>query len=151
MAKLSNLIEDFLIEMIEEENGILEIQRSSIAEKFNCAPSQINYVLMTRFDHAQGYHVESYRGGGGYIKIKQLLFDEDQSLYYFIIKKIGDSITKTEGNRLISSLLEREVISLRESRLMRAATDDTAIISPLNRKDEIRANILKNMLAALLE
>ncbi len=151
MARISDIIERFLKELIEDSGGTtIEIQRNELARHFGCAPSQINYVLMTRFDYAQGYHVESYRGGGGYIKIRQLIFDEDQGLHYIISEKIGDDITKTEGNRLVRSLLEREIISLREARLIKAATDDAAIISPLNTRDQIRANILKNMLATLL-
>ncbi|SNS38271.1 transcriptional regulator CtsR [Anaerovirgula multivorans] len=152
MARISDIIETFLKELIEDsKNSTIEIQRNELAKYFDCSPSQINYVLMTRFDHAQGYYVESYRGGGGYIKIRQLIFDEDEGIHYIITKKIGSNITKTEGNRLIKSLLERGIISLRESRLMKAAIDDAAIISPLNIKDQIRANIFKNMLGALLE
>lgn len=152
MARISDIIEGFIKELIEEsQNKTIEIQRNELAKYFDCSPSQINYVLMTRFDSSQGYHVESYRGGGGYIKIKQLTFDGEQSLYYLIIRKVGNDITKTEGNRLIKTLLERGVISVREANLMKAAIDDAAIVSPLNMKDQIRANILKNMLAALLK
>ncbi|AOY75141.1 CtsR family transcriptional regulator [Clostridium formicaceticum] len=151
MARISDSIEAFLKQLIKEsKNQTVEIQRNELAKYFECAPSQINYVLMTRFDYTQGYYIESQRGGGGYIKIRQLLFNENENLYYLIIKEIGDSITKSQGNRLIASLEERGIISLREAKLMRAATDDAAIISPLNIRDAIRANILKNMLTALL-
>ena len=152
MARISDIIESFLKKLIQEsQNKTIEIQRNELAKYFDCSPSQINYVLMTRFDSTQGYYVESFRGGGGYIKIKQLEFDKEGNIYYILIKKVGDNITKTEASRLIGSLLERGIISNREARLMKAAIDDTAIISPLNIKDHIRANILKNMLASLLK
>ncbi|AKL97091.1 firmicute transcriptional repressor of class III stress genes [Clostridium aceticum] len=151
MARISDAIEAFLKELIKEsKNQTVEIQRNELAKYFECAPSQINYVLMTRFDYSRGYYIESQRGGGGYIKIRQLIFSENENLYYFLIKEIGNSITKSDANRRIESLRERGIISLRESKLMRAAVDDAAIISPLNIKDEIRANILKNMVATLL-
>lgn len=152
MARISDIIEEFLKNLIQDsKNQSIEIQRNELAKYFDCSPSQINYVLTTRFDHAQGYYVESYRGGGGYIKIRQLVLDEDEGIHYIITKKIGNSVTKTEGNRLIQSLLERRIITSRESKLMKAAIDDSAIISPINIKDYIRANIFKGMLAALLE
>ncbi|SDL27445.1 CtsR family transcriptional regulator [Natronincola ferrireducens] len=152
MARISDVIERFLKELIEDsKNNTIEIQRNELAKYFDCAPSQINYVLMTRFDYAKGYYIESQRGGGGYIKIKQLTFNEDNSLYNLITKRINNSITKSEGNRLITGLQERELITLREAKLMKAAIDDGAILSPLNIKNQIRANILKSMLVVLLE
>lgn len=70
MPRLSNIIEEFIKELLEEtEDGIVEIQRNELADYFDCAPSQINYVLTTRFTPYMGYYVESRRGGGGYIKI----------------------------------------------------------------------------------
>lgn len=150
MARISDIIEEFLKQLIEESKGkTIEIQRNELARYFDCSPSQINYVLTTRFDYAQGYYIESQRGGGGYIKIKQLIFDEEDNIYHIIMKEIGDRITQNQGNRLIISLLNRGVISSREAEIMRAAIDDTALISPFNIKDQIRANIFKNMLAAL--
>ncbi len=150
MARISDIIESFLKELIEEsDESVIKIQRNELARHFGCAPSQINYVLMTRFDYSQGYHVESFRGGGGYIRIEEILIDEKQKLFHIMTRKIGDCITKPEANRLIQSLLKREIISLRESKIMKSAIDDTAIVSPLKLKGEIRANILKNMLASI--
>ena len=74
MAKISNSIEDFLLAMLKEAEGSLEIQRSLLAERFDCAPSQINYVLTTRFTPYKGYYVESRRGGGGFIRITKVRF-----------------------------------------------------------------------------
>ncbi|NLK42961.1 MAG: CtsR family transcriptional regulator, partial [Tissierellia bacterium] len=77
MPGLTNIIERFLKSLIDaQEDGIIEIQRNELAEKFNCAPSQINYVLSTRFTPYKGYYIESRRGGGGYIKIIKVSIDE---------------------------------------------------------------------------
>ncbi|SET72833.1 transcriptional regulator CtsR [Natronincola peptidivorans] len=152
MARISDIIEKFIKQLIKEnENRTIEIQRNELAKYFDCSPSQINYVLMTRFDYAQGYYIESQRGGGGYIRITELVFDKDQTLYHIITREIGNSITKNQASRLIAALLDRNMISLRESKIMQAAIEDAAIISPLNFKDQIRANILKHMLAALVK
>ncbi|MCC5910776.1 MAG: CtsR family transcriptional regulator [Clostridiaceae bacterium] len=151
MARISDVIEVFLKELISDsKNRTIEIQRNELAKYFDCSPSQINYVLTTRFDYVHGYYIESQRGGGGYIKIKKLTMDHRDGIYAILLKEIANGITKMKGNKLIVSLQERGVISEREAKIMKAAIDDTAIISPLNIKDEIRANILKNMLAAVL-
>ena len=70
--RMSDMIEEFIKELFEEEESIIEIQRNDLAQQFNCVPSQINYVIETRFKPSQGYYVESRRGGGGYIKIKKV-------------------------------------------------------------------------------
>jgi transcriptional regulator of stress and heat shock response len=152
MARVSDIIEKFIKELIKEsESNIIEIQRNELAKYFDCAPSQINYVLMTRFAFKQGYYIESIRGGGGHIKIKELALDQHQGIYHIITKEIGNSVTKSQAVRIIEALMDRNIISLRESKIMKAAIDDSAINSPLDIKDQIRANILKNMLAILLE
>lgn len=151
MAKLSNLIEDFLIEMIEEENGTLEIQRSSIAEKFNCAPSQINYVLTTRFTPYKGYYVESRRGGGGYLRIVQVEFQNESSAYEIFINEIKETITKDKADKLIEELLRLEYISKREADIIRVSLSDRALSSSGENKNEIRASILKNILLVIFK
>ncbi|NLM03537.1 MAG: CtsR family transcriptional regulator [Clostridiales bacterium] len=151
MARISDIIEKFLKELIEDSNNkSIEIGRNELAKYFDCSPSQINYVLTTRFDYAQGYYIESQRGGGGYIKIERLAFDDEDGVYNILIKEIGDKISQSQANRLISSLLEREILSERESNIMKAAIDNSALVSPVNIRDQLRASILKNMLAILL-
>ncbi|KAB3532412.1 CtsR family transcriptional regulator [Alkaliphilus serpentinus] len=151
MARISDIIEEFIKELIRESNNnAIEIQRNEMAKYFDCSPSQINYVLMTRFTLQQGYTTESQRGGGGYIKVTQLLMNQSQYMYHIITKEIGNSLTKSQGARIVQTLKERGVISHRETEIMRAAIDDSAILSPINMKDQIRAGILKNILATLL-
>ena len=95
MAGLSNIIERFIKELIEDaENGIIEIQRNEMAQFFECSPSQINYVLSTRFTPYKGYYIESRRGGGGYIKIIKVGIEGNEDIGNIIVNTIGDSITR---------------------------------------------------------
>ncbi|SCZ05714.1 CtsR family transcriptional regulator [Alkaliphilus peptidifermentans] len=151
MARVSDLIEIFLKELFKETNsGSVEIQRNELAKYFDCSPSQINYVLMTRFTLKQGYTTESYRGGGGYVKITRLMVNQSQHLFHIITRELGDNVSKSQAARVIYTLKERNIITNKEAKIIEAAIDDNAIISPINIKDQIRAGILKNMLAVLL-
>ncbi|HSH35932.1 CtsR family transcriptional regulator [Schnuerera sp.] len=151
MPRISNIIERFIKEMLEEtENGIIEIGRNELAEQFGCAPSQINYVLTTRFTPYKGYYIESRRGGGGYIKIMKVGIEEDQGMGDLIINVIGDTITKNKAYHLIEGLMEENIISKREERLMKAAVGDTALASVTMGRNNLRADILKNMLLILI-
>lgn len=150
MARLSDLIEAFLKELIKDAEGqIIEIKRNELANEFNCAPSQINYVLTTRFSVEKGYAVESKRGGGGHIRIIRLKIDDTQ-LIYNIISQIGDSINMTKAVSLINFFLERGIIKEREARIMLAAVNNRAINIDSDIKNSVRASILKSMLASLL-
>ncbi|MBP2025730.1 CtsR family transcriptional regulator [Peptoniphilus stercorisuis] len=151
MAKLSNSIEEFLIDLIEEENGKLEIQRSLIAERFNCAPSQINYVLTTRFTPYKGYYVESRRGGGGYIRIIRVEFKNKNSVDKIFNDEIGNSITKDKADQIINELLRLDYINERESEIIKVSLSDRALSLGCENKNEIRANILKNVLLVIFK
>ena len=148
MAKLSNSIEEFLNELIEEANGALEIQRSKISDHFNCAPSQINYVLTTRFTPYKGYYVESRRGGGGFIRIVKVEFQDHKKSLDLFRDFIGDSITKDKADLLIKELRRRDFISSREAELIRVSLSDRSLSLSDNR-NILRANILKNILLVI--
>lgn len=148
MAKLSNSIEEFLNELIEEANGALEIQRSKISDHFNCAPSQINYVLTTRFTPYKGYYVESRRGGGGFIRIVKVEFQDHEKSLDLFRDFIGDSITKDKADLLIKELRRRDLISSREAELIRVSLSDRSLSLSDNR-NILRANILKNILLVI--
>ena len=92
--RISDIIEDFIKEMLEDDDSAI-IQRNDLAEHFNCVPSQINYVISTRFTPIQGYYVESQRGGGGYIKIHRVNVTHSDYLMH-IINNVGNSITSRE-------------------------------------------------------
>ena len=148
MAKLSNSIEDFLNELIFESGGVVEIQRSKISYHFNCAPSQINYVLTTRFTPLKGYYVESRRGGGGYIRIVKVKFEDDDDTLDTFLSFIGDSITKNNSDDLLKELLRLKKVTEKEFELMKVALSDRAL-SQCENKNKIRADLLKNMLLVI--
>ena len=152
MAGLSNSIESFLKELLSQtEDGILEIGRNDLASQFNCAPSQINYVLTTRFTPYKGYYIESRRGGSGYIKITKLAFSEVGYIDELINEVIGTSITKDKANSIVKSLYEEEVLTKREGRLIIHALEDTALTNVDNNiRNIVRADLLRNMLLAFL-
>ena len=150
MARLSDIIEDFLKEMINDMNGSIEIQRNELASRFNCVPSQINYVISTRFTNEKGYYVESRRGGGGYITIRRLNPESAGDYIMHIITSLGDRITQHSCEVFINNFVDYDVIDNREAILMKAATSDKALIDvPSDKRDDVRAAILKNMLTSL--
>jgi len=151
MARISDLIEEFIKQMISDTDGTIEIQRNELASYFNCVPSQINYVLDTRFTIERGYYVESRRGGGGHIKIRRVDIKRPGNYLMHIITSMGDSITQQSAEVFISNFVDYEVVSEREALLLKAATSDKALSSvKLPERDNLRATILKNMLTSLL-
>ncbi|QQY79449.1 transcriptional regulator CtsR [Keratinibaculum paraultunense] len=151
MTGMSNLIERFIKEMLEEaEDGIIEIGRNELAEQFGCAPSQINYVLTTRFTPYKGYYIESRRGGGGYIKIVKVGIEEDEDMEDLIVNTIGKSVTKNKAYHIIEGLVEEGVITEREGYMMKAAIEDNALRNAKIDKNHLRADILKNMLLIIM-
>ena len=146
--RISDEIEEFIKELFDEQNDFIEIQRNDLAEHFNCVPSQINYVISTRFKPSQGYYVESKRGGGGYIKIKKISNTKSDYIMH-IIKNIGEEITSNEVDILISDFLTYDFISSKEAKLIKVATSDNVLALPKEIKDKVRARILKNMLLNL--
>lgn len=151
MARLSDVIEEFIKDMLQNtEERELQIQRNELANKFRCAPSQINYVLTTRFTTDRGYYVESKRGGGGCIVIRHAQFNKNEALFDAINEKIGESITASNANRIIEALLESSIISEREYNAIKVAVNDRTLAEAKENKNKIRADILKNMIFVLL-
>ena len=146
--RMSDLIEEFIKELFDEESQQIEIQRNELAEHFNCVPSQINYVISTRFKPSQGYYVESKRGGGGHITIKKVNNTKEDYIMH-IINNIGDEITAGEVDILISDFLTYNIIEEKEAKLIKVATSDNVLAPAKNTKDYLRARILKNMLINL--
>ncbi len=151
MPRLSDVIEEFIKELLDETGeSELEIGRNELANHFSCAPSQINYVLTTRFSTESGYYVESRRGGGGYIKIRKIQYKNNEPLRRIINEKIGDSITYNTSKIIIQGLVDRKIITPKEANIMRAAINDRSLpVSPQN-KNNVRAEILKAMLRVIL-
>lgn len=146
--RLSDSIESFIKTLITQEEPEVELKRNELAEYFGCAPSQINYVLATRFSPDHGYIIESRRGGGGYIRIVRVVQSGAQRLMYLTNERIGDAITEPEAVRLIHQLVEQGLISLAEGEIMRSAVSAQAMSVPIpdNLKAALRARTLKTML-----
>ena len=146
--RISDIIEDFIKDMLEDDDLAI-IQRNDLAEHFNCVPSQINYVISTRFTPMQGYYVESSRGGGGCIKIRKVNITHSDYIMH-IINSIGNSITAKELEIFVKNFLDYNIINEKEAKLIKAATSDKVLTLPKETKDEIRARIFKNMLINLV-
>lgn len=149
---LTGKIEQFLLEQLEiEQREYIEIGRNELAERFNCAPSQINYVLSTRFTPYKGYYIESRRGGSGYIKITKLEMTENQLINRILSETIKDSITLDKVKHILQGLTEEDVVEEREALLITHSLDDHALRSiDINDRNYVRASIFKNVLLALL-
>ncbi len=146
--KLSNIIEDFINELLEEKKEI-ELQRNELALYFNCVPSQINYVISTRFSPERGYSVESKRGGGGYIKITRTA-PSGEGYIMHVIKSIGNSVSFSSASLILRDMYNLGIISERETKIIMAAINEASIPVIPSQKGIIRAKILKNILINLV-
>ncbi|HIU34598.1 MAG TPA: CtsR family transcriptional regulator [Candidatus Pullichristensenella excrementigallinarum] len=146
MAQLSDSIERFIKELMDQDSQV-EVRRNELAQHFGCAPSQINYVLATRFSVDHGYLIESRRGGGGYVRIVRMREHAEGNLLDALIKRVANSIDEDSACAIIAHLLDRKIISRNEALLMRAAVGKNALALPISAKDVLRAAILKNMLS----
>ncbi|WP_144936423.1 CtsR family transcriptional regulator [Paenibacillus sp. 32O-W] len=151
MRNASEIIEQYLKQiMMQSPNGVIEIQRNELAERFDCVPSQINYVISTRFTLEKGYIVQSKRGGGGYIRIQKVPLGTQGPVLDHILRTVIDSIDQTTSEGLVYQLEEGGYISRREAKLIKAAISRDVLMVKLPLRDEIRAKILRSMLLALL-
>ena len=148
--RISDMIEEFIKDMFSEDDDFIEIQRNDLAQHFNCVPSQINYVISTRFTPTQGYYVESKRGGGGHIKIKKINITKSNYLMH-AISSVGNKITSQEVDIFISNFLSEGIVSKTEAKLLKVATSDNVLTISPEIRDNVRANIFKNMLINLVE
>ncbi|MBQ9521287.1 MAG: CtsR family transcriptional regulator [Oscillospiraceae bacterium] len=144
---ITDLIAAFLQGSLDEaENGVLEIQRSDLAQRFKCVPSQINYVVSTRFSPERGYIVESRRGGNGYIRITRVHVDHETLLMH-VINSIGAELDFPSARAILGNLLHADALDERTARMLLAAVGDKSLISvPKEIRNRVRADILKNTL-----
>ena len=144
---ISDLIASFLQESLEAaEDGVLEVQRNDLAQRFNCVPSQINYVMSTRFSPERGYIVESRRGGNGYIRITRVQVDR-QTLMMHVINTLGNRVDLPSVRAILSNLVHTGALNEEIARVLLAAVSDKALVSvPREYRDAIRADIMKQVL-----
>ncbi|GIN72237.1 transcriptional regulator [Bacillus sp. J14TS2] len=150
MRNISDIIENYLKKVLElSEKEIVEIKRSEVADKFQCVPSQINYVINTRFTIERGYLVESKRGGGGYIRISKVRTHDKSHLIDQLFALIDLRISQSSAQDIILRLVEERIVAEKEARLMLSVVDRSVIYVELPLRDEIRARMLKAMLQAI--
>ena len=141
--KMSDTIADFILDCLSSGGGVAELQRRGLAERFSCVPSQINYVIETRFTPENGYLIESRRGGGGYIRIVRVQDDKERMLLE-AARSIGGRLTQNECARLTRSFLSIGLLTQREGALLLSACSDGALseVDPADR-DRLRASIYR--------
>ncbi len=148
--KMSDLIADFITEMLSSGGGVAELQRKSLAERFDCVPSQINYVIETRFSPELGYLVESQRGGGGYIRIVRLMDDKQRTLLE-AARGIGGRLTQNNAAKLTNTLVSTGLLSQNEGRLLVSACSDGALAElEKSDRDRLRAAIFRCAIMGLV-
>lgn len=145
MAQLSDSIEQFIKELMSEDAHI-ELRRNELAQHFGCAPSQINYVLATRFSVDHGYIIESRRGGGGYVRIVRMQNRGEKNFLETLLERVGNSIDEDTANAIISNLYERKMVTRNEALLLKSGVSRNALALPINAKDVLRAAVFRNML-----
>lgn len=150
MRNISDIIEQYLKQIIDlSGNQIIEIKRSEIADKFDCVPSQINYVINTRFTIERGFIVESKRGGGGYIRIMKVKLHDEVDVIHQMLQLVKNSISQLSSESIVGRLAEEEIITSREAKLMLSVLDRSVLLTDLPYRDELRSRMLKAMLTAL--
>lgn len=150
MSNITDIIERYLKEHLKSKGkNMLEIKRNEVADRFQCVPSQINYVINTRFTEEKGYMIESKRGGGGYIRIIRIKHQDQSDLIKSMIQMIQPKVTQQAAFDIIERLLEKEVVTEREAKIMVSAIDRKVLAFKLPLRDEIRSRILTAMLTSL--
>ena len=149
--KMSDMIADMIMDMFDEGESSVQIQRNDLANRLGCVPSQINYVITSRFTPEAGYRIESRRGGGGYIRIVRVVQAGSQRLMYLVNDRIGDSLEEEECLRLISQLKEQRIVTADEAALMMSAISTRALSVPVpdSLKNAMRAKMMKSMLMTI--
>lgn len=147
--RISDSVANYILQILNEENGIAEIQRNELASALGCVPSQINYVITSRFTPEQGYIVESRRGGGGYIRIIRRRMTKSDMIMH-LVNGVGQSLDAASLRAMLRNLSDSGVITQTDARLIAAALSESALApAPKESRGILRASIFKNMLLVL--
>ena len=148
--KLSDAIADMILNMFDDNTSTIQIQRNDLAQQLGCVPSQINYVITTRFTPEQGYRIESRRGGGGYIMITRAATKENALMS--LVNSIGNSIDEKSAKANIYNLHYQGLLSDKAGRIMMSVVSDNNFKGVETEiKNQIRASLLKQMLLAYVD
>ncbi|NWK85033.1 CtsR family transcriptional regulator [Staphylococcus sp. GSSP0090] len=147
MHNMSDIIEQYIKKLFEDTNeDVVEIQRANIAQRFDCVPSQLNYVIKTRFTNEHGYEIESKRGGGGYIRITKIENRDETGYINHLLQLVGPSISQQQAYYIVDGLLDKSYINEREAKMIYAVIDRETLKMDILSRDIIRANIIKRLL-----
>ncbi|SDW88619.1 transcriptional regulator [Marininema mesophilum] len=150
MSSISDIIERYLIQMLQDApSGILQVKRSELADLFQCVPSQINYVISTRFTVEKGYVVESKRGGGGYIRLFKVQPPSSGDYYELLQELIGSQMSQSAAEDLIYRLIDEGWMSVREATLVRKMISRDVLDLPMLVRDQVRARMMRSVVTTL--
>lgn len=145
-VKLSNLIESWIKETMLEQDGAVELKRNELASHFNCVPSQINYVIATRFSPERGYIVESRRGGGGYIRITQVRTDR-KTLLMHVVNSVGAEMDLPSARAILTNLVQSGALEEGIAKALYTAMGERSLAAvPRERRAAVRADMMKQVL-----
>ena len=147
-SNMSDIIEEYLKNVLLAQEKV-EIRRSEIADRFNCVPSQINYVINTRFTVQQGYVVESKRGGGGYIRIMKVNLVDDMDILDALLEAVPEELSIKQANHILQNLYDNELLSKREAQLLNITMSKESLTEAEQCSDQLRSNMMKNILTGL--
>lgn len=146
---ISDIIEEFIMNSLDD-GQFIELSRNDLAKFFSCVPSQINYVLNTRFTVNRGFVVESQRGGGGFIKVLRVQ-DNNNNFLNNVLNRCVQPLSVLEANQIISQMQERKLVTNREAEIIKSAISVKALNNPINIDNQLRANILKQVIIELIK
>ena len=151
MARLVDVIEMMIKQMLDENNGSATISRSDLAERANCVPSQITYVLSTRFSSGNGYIVESRRGGGGQITITRAKIISKREYIQSVLESVGNDLTQQQAKIYLQNMVGSGAVTTHEATVVMSTVSDRALVHvDSDVRAVVRADIFKNALVALM-
>ena len=146
---ISDIIEEFIMSSLDDDEFI-ELSRNDLAKFFSCVPSQINYVLNTRFTLNRGFVVESQRGGGGYVKVLRVQ-NSNNKFIENVLKLCEQPLTFVEGCQILDHMASKKLITEREMRILRGVISEKSLNNPININNKIRSNILQQVIIEVLK
>lgn len=149
MPTISDIIENFILSTLGKDDSI-DLSRNELADYFKCAPSQINYVLTTRFNLNRGYIIQSQRGGGGYIKLLKIK-DFDDNYVFKLVEDLPKEISYKDAEYILEDLTQKQFLTIEQAKIISFAISNKALSNPVNLDGVIRSNILKSVLINILK
>lgn len=145
MTNISDIIEEFILEQLEGSDNIY-LSRNELASFFSCAPSQINYVLSTRFTMPKGYMIESHRGGGGYIKLFKVNYEKNDYVERLIGEVLSNDIDYQSAIAILDNLYKMDIFTDKQCKILKSAISPKALAMPVKIENRLRSNIMRSVL-----